>query len=329
MAPELGLLGGITYSGSALSGELLEADTVIADRRIVRHDLDFAVEFSPVEGVAITLGVPTTLSWKFSYPNARTMAVDPIDGSGTYLASDATADAEPVTASGIEGIWLGAAVAPFAERYGVGQPITWRLDAAIRGPSKNRNLWTAVNGSRRSPPGGWGFRLAGAFSSDLGTGEPWLTAEWIRESKVEVDIVDEQGVEWATDLPLRPASTLSSAVGIEIVATEKAETGLRVAVDLSLGASYRTWEDIATGVYLPNVLDNARTIPVTAGDTVAGTAGVGVDVHVDSHVRVRSGLTFEMRTPFRPEHVYDVETSWDTSVWGWNLEVEGVGTFKK
>jgi len=326
MAPEMGILGGLTYTGSALNGTLVEDDTTIAERRVSRHDLNLAVEFSPAERVAITLAVPITLLWRFSFPEARTMVVDPITGTGTYLADDTTAEATAITAAGLQGVWLGAAVAPFSEQYAASDTITWRLDGAIRTPSAKRNLWTAPSGRRGAAPGGWGFRLAGAFSTDLGAGEPYLTAEYLRESKVSVDVV-EDGVTWATDLPLHPASVLGATGGVEIVALDRPDTGTRFAVDLSLGAAYRTWEDIATGVYLPNVLDSARSIPVTAGDSVSGTVGVALDLHVDAHVRLRSGATLEVRTPYRPEHLYEVRTATDTYVIGWTFEVTGVASF--
>jgi hypothetical protein len=329
MAPEMGILGGLTYAGSTLNGSLVEGDTTIAERRVWRHDLDFAVEFSPTDRVALTLALPTTLSWRFTWPEARTMVVDPIEGTGTYLASDETAEAPALSASGIEGLWLGIGVAPFSEQHSQSDQVTWRMDAAIRGPSAKKNLWTAPNGNRGVAPGGWGLRLAGAFSSDFGVGEPWLTAEYQRETKVSVDVIDEDGTTWATDLPLRPASVLGATCGVEIVALDQVETGTRFAVDLSLGATYRSWEDITTGIHLPNVLDSARSIPVTSGDSVSAIAGVAVDLHVDEHVRLRSGATIELRTPYRPEHLYEVRTGTDTYVIGWTFEVEGVGSFAR
>lgn len=328
MAPEMGILGGLTYSGSALNGSLVEGDVTIAERRISRHDLNFAVEFSPAERIAITLALPTTLSWRFTYPNARTMVIDPITGTGTYLAGEDTADATAIAAAGIQGVWLGAALSPFSELYSESDEITWRLDGALRTPSPQRNVWTAPSGRRGAATGGWGLRVAGAFSADLGKGEPWLLAEYTRESKVSVDVV-EDGVTWATDLPLHPASVLGAKGGVEIVAHERPDAGTRFAIDLSLGGAYRSWEDVATGIYLPNVLDSARSIPVTSGDSVSGSFGVALDLHVDEHVRLRGGATVEVRTPFRPEHLYEVRTDTDTYQIGWTFEVEGVGSFAK
>jgi hypothetical protein len=95
-------------------------------------------------------------------------------------------------------------------------------------------------------------------------------------------------------------------------------------VNLWLGAGYRTWEDIASGVYLPNVLDGARSIPVTVGDTLSARAGTGFDVEIQQIVRIRGGLVFTYRMPYRLEHVYDVRTSADTLQIGWSLELSGV-----
>ena len=74
-------------------------------------------------------------------------------------------------------------------------------------------------------------------------------------------------------------------------------------------------------MYLPNVLDGARSIPVTTGDQVFARAGTGVGFAVPSVGPVRGGLTFTYRIPYRLEHVYDVQTSGDTLEIGWSLEV--------
>lgn len=327
MAPAMGLAGGLTYGGSHLSGKLVEDGEVVSGRRITRHDLDLGFEFAPTDGVALTLAFAITPSWRFAYPDSRTMVVEPLDGSGSYLSGAPVAETPTIEAAGLEGIWIGGAVAPFAERYARAQATTWRLDAALRTPSAKRNLWTAPNGKRGPSPGGLGLRVAGAFSTDLGVGEPWLRVEYLDEGKVTLDVIDEAGVTWATDLQLAPASSVDATAGIEIVAVEVEETGSRAAVDLSFGAGYRTWEDVASGVYLPNVLDGARSIPVTAGDTVDAHAGVALAYDVNPFLRVRTGTTFTYRLPFRPEHVYPVTTSADTWQLGWFFQVSGRGSF--
>jgi len=329
MAPGAGALIGVHYGGSALSGRLLESGTAIADRRVQRHDLDVTLEIAPIEGLAITAALATTPSWRFAYPDARQMVSEPASGSGSYLPGGVVADTPVIQAGGLQGVWLGAAVAPFAERYAGTAGSTWRLDAGFRPGSKGRNLWTAGdNGRRGAAPGGTAFKLQGAFSTDRGTGHPYAQVTWIREGAVAVDVSDENGTNWG-ELELQPASSLQLRGGVEIVAFESApgETPARFAVDLSAAAGYRSWEDVASGVYLPNVLESGRQIPVTVGDQMMGTLGLGFDYHAGEIVRGRTGATFTYAMPFRVEHVYDVRTSADTYTIGWSFTVQAAPRF--
>ncbi len=329
MAPGAGALVGVTYGGSALAGRLVESGTTIADRRVQRHDLDICAEVAPIEGLALTLGFATTPSLRFAYPNAREMVSEPATGSGSYLAGPASAETPAVTASGLQGVWLGAAVAPFAERYQGTTGSTWRLDVGFRTGSKNKNLWTAGDSGRRGvAPGGTAFKVQGAFSSDRGVGQAYVTAGWIKESAVNVDVVDEDGRDWG-ELALQPASTVSLRGGIEIVAFESGpdDPPARFAVDLFAGAGYRSWEDVSSGVYLPNVLDSGRQIPVTVGDQMIGTLGMAFDYHAGEVIRGRTGATFTYVMPYRVEHVYDVRTSADTYTIGWSLTVQAAPRF--
>jgi hypothetical protein len=328
LAPPLGMAGGLAYGGSMITGGLTEQGLLVSQRRITRHDLDFQAEISPAEGLALTLDLQTTPSYVFRYPESRTMVVEPLTGSGSYLSGEPVADTPELRAGGVDGLWIGVAAAPFSERYGAAQRATSRLDFAIRTPSHGRNLWTANDaGGKRGPsPGGTAMKLAAAFSTTRGVSSPWLRAEWVKESKLTIDIVDESGHVWATALPLQPASTLVADTGVEITASDDPDTGT-YAVDLWMGVGYRSWEDVASGVYLPNVLDSGRTIPVTASDTVLGRAGLAFDATLQDLLKIRAGATFEYRMPYALEHVYDVTTSPNTVQVGWFLEVRGYGRF--
>ncbi|MEQ1503035.1 MAG: hypothetical protein ABMB14_12435 [Myxococcota bacterium] len=327
MPPELGLYAGLRYGGSSVSGHLEEAGEEVGGRKVSRHDLDLFAEFAPVRGIAFNLDLAYTPSLSYRYPGARSMVVEPLTGSGSYLAGEVGTDTPTVKASGLDGLWLGVAAAPVSEGYGTSQRANWRIDAGFRTPSPNRNLWTTRNGNRGPAEGGSAIRLAGAFSTTRGVVSPWMRGGWTRESPVKVDVVDEAGVTWAKDLPLRPASTFAADVGVDVVAVEDASTGLRFAVGLSFGAGYKTWEDVASGVYLPNVLDGGRRIPMTSGDRVFGQAAIDADLHLNEVIRFDTGLAVDYGLPYRLEHVYEVRTSPDTIELGWTFAVTAVGLF--
>ena len=313
----------LTYGGFAEFGALEEDGVNIGQRRILRNDLYWNIEFAPIDGIALTLGIDQTAGLAFNYPNARGMLFEPVEGGGTYLLSEEEVPAK-VTAGGINGVWIGAAFAPFSERYDRGHKTTWRLDIGFRTASPNRNLWVAKNGKRGSAPGGTALKAAGAVSQDMGTGNPWASFELIRENKFTADLVDESGETWARAVSLQPASSMTIKGGVEVVAYDDPAQSTRFAVDFFLGFGYRTWEDISSGVYLPNVLDAGKGIPMTAGDQTFMLAGIHADYHINEYVRARTGPDFRFHTPFVPEHAYAVTTRGAHIGVGWMFRIEGM-----
>ncbi|MBX2800319.1 MAG: hypothetical protein KTR31_21750 [Myxococcales bacterium] len=322
------LVTSLRYAGSSEGGGLVEGGERVAERRVRRDDLDLVAEFSPFEGVAATLGLALSPTLRYGYSNARSMVLEPVTGGGSYLDGDPS-DPVEIRAGGIRGLWLGGAVAPFSETYDKGQRSSWRLDAAVRTPSAGRNLWTTRNGRRGPSPGGAAVRLASTFSTTRGNATPWLRATYQREGGFSATIRDEDDTQWARNVALRPASTADVVMGVRVGAGRVTEADTGVELDLWLGGQYRSWEDIASGVYLPNVLDGARSIPVTTDDQIAATAGFAVDVDVRSAARTRLGLEARYGTPYRLEHVYDVSTTADTWRLGWFVQVDGRLSLKR
>ena len=128
----------------------------------------------------------------------------------------------------------------------------------------------------------------------------------------------------AKGVELNPASSIQFRGGIEVIGYEEPTRGTRAAVDFFLGMGYRSWEDIASGVYLPDVLEGSKQIAVTSAEQVNVLAGIQVDYHVNDKVRARTGPDFRFHTPFRPEHVYDTQTKPDHIGIGWMFRIEGV-----
>ena len=319
---------GLSYGGMAEFGALEEDGTQISQRRIAQHDLDWKLEFAPAEGFAVVLGLDYTPALTYNYPGARPMLFEPVDGGGTYLLSDGQGD-ESVQASGVRGLWVGAALSPFNERYKRGQRSTWRLDAAYRTGSKEKNLWVAKDGKRGAAPGGSALRLAGAASQDLGTGNPWASVNYIKENGFKADLVDESGTTWARNVQLQPASQVEVRAGVEVEALDDAEQQTRVAVDFWLGFGYNTWQDITSGVLLPNVLAGGREIAMTSSGYTYALGGISLDYQINEFVRARTGPDFRFHTPFFPEHAYNVVTSPDHLAVGWLLRIEGMYQIQK
>jgi hypothetical protein len=317
MPPALGIAGTVVYEGLNLSGGLEEGGERISDRKVERHDLDFVVEFAPIAGVAVVLDVAHTPFVKYSFPGANSMIYEPVTGGGTYLFG--TPDKEPpsVQGTGLNGVWLGLAAAPFSEQYNRSHQATWRMDLAWRTSSRKSNLWTVRGDQRGAAPGGSAWRLGAAFSGRTGVADPYLAVRYQREGPVRIRVRDERGIVYAKGVALRPASHLGVHAGTELVAFEDEDSGQRTAAEVFTRFGYRSWEDVSSGVYLPNVLDGSRSIPVTAGDNLSVAGGAGISIHFDEMLRARAGLQVGYETPYVPEHVYAVQTTPGTIRVGW------------
>lgn len=321
MPLELQGTAGLTYGGYAEFGALMEDGENVGQRRVLRNDLFWNLEFAPIDGLALTVGIDQTAGVKYGYPNARAMLFEPVEGGGSYLLSEEEVPAT-VTGSGLNGVWIGTAFSPFNERFARGHKTTWRIDVAFRTGSPSKNLWVAKNGKRGSAPGGTALRASGAVSQDLGTGNPWAKFDFVKENKFIADLVDENGDTWATGVTIQPASTMTVTGGVEIVSYDEDDT--RFAVDMFVGFGYRSWEDVSSGVYLPNVIDSGKTIPMTAGDQTFALAGIRADYHINEYVRARTGPDFRFHTPWVPEHAYDVVTRGAHIGVGWMFRIEGM-----
>jgi hypothetical protein len=323
MPPELRGDVDITYAGTFTSGGLEEAGGIVAEQRISRHDLSFVGAFAPTEGVAVTIGLPVTPSWKVSYTTATAMLFDPVTGTGTFVGGEALSPLPELKGSGLTGLWLGAAVAPFSERYPLGQRVSYRIDLAFRTPSPGNSWWSAEGGQRGAGMGGSAWKIGAAFSTDHGASEPYLNFAAVREGKITLDIVDEAGTTWATALTVHPASTVDVTGGVEIVANEKTDIDQRLVFDLFVAFGYRGWQDIPSGLFLPDVIDVSRGISVTSSEYLLMRAGLGLLFDINKYVSVRLAGDGRIATPHTLEHVYAVRTSLDTFEIGFSSTVEG------
>jgi hypothetical protein len=252
------------------------------------------------------------------------MLFEPTTNSGTYLFGRPTTSYQRVQGGGLNGVWVGMAAAPLAEHYDLNHRATWRLDMAFRTGRPQKNLWTAKNGKRGAAPGGGAMKISTAFSSDRATGNPYLRLSWQKEFKVTVDIFDEDGFSHGKNVDLQPASSLDMLGGIEVVAVSSRDRNTRIAVDFFAGATYKSWEDIASGVYLPNTLNTSDGIAVTASEHLKARSGLALDIHGPEYIRSRTGALFQVETPFRQEHIYNVYTTPMTYTLGWFFTLQGV-----
>lgn len=313
----------LRYAGLLERGGLEEQGTRISGRRTIEHRVLIGAELSPYRGIALNVAVSTVPAWAWGYSGARQMLLEPVEGGGSYLNAPTDPNADPgITGGGIEGVWIGGAVAPLSEAFSKNHKVTWRMDLAVRTAS-GQNRWTLKDGGKRGGgPGGSAVKLAGAFSKRSGPADGYIRAVWQREGKVVTDVVDEAGTTWATGLTVRPASRVELLGGTEVVTGDG--TDVRVAFDVHAGFGYRTWEDIPSGLLLPNVLEASRGTAVTHSETVDGLLGMGFHLRFVDNVRVSLGGRFAYVLPHTQENVYAVRTTADTVGFGWTFALTGV-----
>lgn len=324
MPDRLHVAASLKYDGRYERGYLEEQGIRVAGRRITEHGLDLGLQIAPIRGAAVTLDLAMTPRWLWRYPDARQMLLEPVDGGGSYqFATDPDPGGDPVDVSGggITGVWLGAAFSPFSEAFDLNHRVTWRFDVGYRTASKNHR-WSYTDGKRGGALGSSAIKVQGAFSRMGGAAEPYVRARYIKESKVTTDLVDATGTVVASGIELHPASSIEILGGSEVIAS-KSENGNRTAADFQIGFRYHTWEDLPSGLLLPNVIDASKTIPVTRSERIQGIAGMGVNLVFSDIVRTTTGARFEYTLPHTLEHVYDVQTSPDTFAVSWYFTITG------
>lgn len=316
----------VRYDGSFDFVSLDEADQTVGRGTRFRHDINLRTEFSPLTGIAVGLQFPITAAWAMNWSESKQMTFDPTTGSGTYLNAEPTETNDGWKASGLQGVWLTAAFAPFSQSYGkegLKQTVDWRLDVAYRTGSKNV-LWTNTDGKRGAAMGGGAWRLGAAFSTTRGASSPYLAMNAVLEGKaVDFDIVDDNGTTWAQGLPVDPPSTIDIVGGTEILSAQNQDIGYRFVVDMYVGFGYVSWGDVPSGLYLPSVLDVSREIPVTTSEYLRVKGGLATTVDFNKYIGMRLGAEGQYYTPHRLEHPYAVRTGLDTFGVNVTAELEG------
>ena len=336
----------VDYGGRLLSGSLEESerqsDGTIKQwgygrRNEQDHTVTIRGEFAAYHFIALNVGVETSVLRLNNFPGEgglvcaegygcdgpTMMQYDPVSETGSYrygpLMKDVGVDPPEYRGSGMKGVWLGAALQPFAERFGRNHHVTWRLDFAYRTANPSGSFWTQdVNGNRGAAEGGSAVKLGAAFSTDNGFANPYVAFTYLRENPVAIDYRDSDGTLWAQNLTIDPADKVDARGGVELVAVNNPLTGNRFAWDTWLGFGYRTWEDIPSGFLLANVLDQSKNDVVNHADHIVMYWGMGLDMHITKFVNFRVAGDIKYFTPHALESLYPVRSDYDTIEIGLN-----------
>jgi hypothetical protein len=309
LAPALRGDVSVRYDLDAAHADLLEGDEQVGRRVLQSHTITWAGSFSPIDGAALFVEMPHIAAERVRYPQAAAMAFDPAADQGTMLGTPTIDDPAELRGAGVGGVWLGVRGTPLSEALwsARGDRTTWLLEAGYRFRDKT-NLWTyGPRGTRGAGPGAPAFRLLTTVSATKGDAEPYVRARWVRSSRINTDIVDAQGRTVATGLELRPESTFDLGVGTELEVSRYGEDGARVALDFRGTLAYHTWQDIPSGIYLPDVLDASVGQVATQSERVTAAGQFGVNWRFHEYVQLNVAGEVGVHTPYRAEHFYPVD----------------------
>lgn len=314
--------GGLAYTFDRTAGGLTQPaedpaadDLDVGQRLLTTQRLDYRATFAFAPGVAFTLDIPQYLSSTVAYDAAQEMVYDPGTGTGTYDGTDALEAGEYVKGGGFGGLWLEVGGTPFSEAFTRrNNKATWLVSLGVRTPDKS-SLWTVdESGKRGAGPGGAAFKLASAFSKRTGRTDSYLAADIVWEGKTDVVLADASGVPYAgSSVELDPANHGSIKLGTEITAAHNDVSGTLVALDVHMATAYTAFGDVASGVYLPSVLDASLEAPVQQSESLEAGGGIGLIWRPIEFVQLHAWGEMYYHLPQRIESPYPVYTAMDTT----------------
>ncbi|MFT4977150.1 MAG: hypothetical protein ACI8S6_003055, partial [Myxococcota bacterium] len=207
---------GLRFDTYTQHDRLVEDGEQVGRRQLSTSQLTIGGQFSFIDGAGIFFDIPR-LTERVHYPEASVMAFDPLNDTGTMAGTTSLPDdTVGIEGKGFGGTWLGLTGAPihetlFAER---GDMVSWRIDAAYRFPDKTPTWTYSTEKQRRGAgPGASAFRVRTAASTTHRSSQPYISADFIRSGRQNLDIIDEAGITLISDAEIQPASSIELAAG--------------------------------------------------------------------------------------------------------------------
>jgi hypothetical protein len=306
----------VQYDVGGETGRLMEGESQVGRRRLTSHAITYTGTFSPVTGLGLYVAVPHLVSERVRFFDTHEMAYDPRTGEGTMVGTDSLADREAERGTGLGGVWLGIKGAPmhrelYARRA---DRVSWVLDAGYRFPRKT-HFWTyGPRGTRGAGAGAPAFRFQAAVSSHHRIAEPYLKASLLRSGRLQTDVVDANGRIVARSLEIRPASTVDGVLGVQYTVHEYGQ-GAMVALDMHGSYGYSTWQDVPSGLYLPDVLAVSAEEPATMSERTRVGVGGGVNWRFIEYLQLNVNGDIGIHSGGRIEHFYPVSMGLGVLEW--------------
>ena len=238
------------------------------------------------------------------------MAFDPTFGRGS-MQSGLPIERDPVTGSGLSGVWMGVQVAPFSERdfTNRGNQASWLLDLSYRTKDAT-NFYDLSAAERGAGHGASTLRLRGAFSKELGRSQPHLTATYSRVGETNATLIAADGTQVQATV-INPDELLVMS-GVEVHTFADPISQAEFAVDFRMGFAYQSWGDMPSGLYLPSVLDSSLGGVTTMGEQTRFVGGIGIYWRLFEYLKLELASDVSYVMPTQLENPYLVQTGSNT-----------------
>ena len=246
---------------------------------------------------------------KVSFSNSQQMKYDPISQQGSYLDTP-NIDDQTRKGTGFEGAELSLNFYPFHTKIysNRGDKGNWQMGLVYRTADKSNFYAVNESGQRGSGVGASGLGIQTGFSNKKQGVEPYLQIKAIKSHTWTGPIRNEDGTVLASNVDFAPSSTVDIQGGTEFFIIDDQALATYVTLDVFGQYRYASFQSIASGTYLPSVLESTKDQLGTQTELVTFQGGIGSNIQLNSLYGFRIAGKMGYASPQRIEHLYEVNT---------------------
>jgi hypothetical protein len=281
-----------------------EAGDVFGQVQLQDHRMGLRVEAGIITGVSAFLSFAGSTNNAISYVDPRTMGWDPTEDEGSLANGLPIEDGvEPVSGSGLRGVWLGVRGTPFSQTRGA--KANWLIEGALRTADKN-HLYGA---------GGKALRLDNLFSTTRGGTHPYIRATYTTEQAFSTT------PNGGSEIEVDPANRIDMVTGATFDTWADPAMGRSLRLEGRMFFGYTSPGTIPSGLLLPAVIPGTENTEVSTAEYSSFGAGFALHFRPMRELLIDAGIDLAWPTPHRLEHAYPVTTSLGSSLLSAALEV--------
>lgn len=290
------------------SDSLYQSEILVGNRTITRNQSNLLLKFGVFDFMSIETIVPMGKD-KISFTDCHEMKYDPLSEVGSYLDTPSIAD-KSIQGSGLEGIQLSLNFYPLHTKIysNRGDQGNWALGLVYRTKDNSNFFSPNADGQRGSGVGAQGFGVQTSFSNKHKNVEPYLKIKAMKSGTWTGDIRNDSGTLLKSNADFTPANTVDIRGGMELYLMEDVALASYVTLDIFGQYKYASFQSIASGTYLPSVLESTTDKIIAQTELVTFQGGVGTNVQINSIYGLGLSGRVGYASPQRIEHIYEINT---------------------